>query len=168
MNLIDRYQNTWKTLLDYDRKSLTLPDTRRLATWLPSYEETRAEIDLFRQRLSGTEEETGMFGVERGEGFRSILKTLGQEMFGSFLYPSVEERASNLFYFIVKDHPFFDGNKRIGSFLFLRALAAEGLPLPSPDTLTMMTLLLAGSAPAERDLHLALIASIIPSGPDPG
>ena len=166
MNILEDYQKTWKTLLDYDMQSLELPKNRRPATQSLSYEETRKEIDLFRETLTKTEGNVGLFGVEREEIFRSILKNIEQEMFGSHLYPTVEEKASNLFYFIVKDHPFSDGNKRIGAFLFLRYLHKEGVPLPSPDTVIMTTLLLAGSEPRERELLIALIASTIPPLPD--
>ena len=166
MKIIEDYRKTWKTLLDYDMQSLCFPKNRRTATQSLSYEETRKEIDFFRETITKTEGNVGLFGIERDESFRSILKTIEQEMFGSHLYPTIEEKASNLLYFIVKDHPFSDGNKRIGSFLFLRYLQMEDVPLPSPDTVIMTTLFLAGSEPRERDLLIALIASIIPSPPD--
>ncbi|EQD53551.1 death-on-curing family protein, partial [mine drainage metagenome] len=66
----------------------------------------------FRRDLSETEPNLGMFGSERDGGFRRIVASLEQSMFGETLYPSVEEKAANLLYFIVKDHPFSDGNKR--------------------------------------------------------
>ena len=83
-------------------------------------------------------------------------------MFGEPLYRSREEKAANLLYFVVKDHPFTDGNKRIGALLFLLYLTQEGIERrPDPGALTALTLLIAESAPSNKDLMIRLIVNLI-------
>lgn len=83
-------------------------------------------------------------------------------MFGQPLYKSREEKAANLLYFLVKDHPFTDGNKRIGSLLFLLYLRQEGVDHRlNPQALTALTLLIAESAPSGKDLMIRLIANLL-------
>ena len=88
-------------------------------------------------------------------------------MFGKSLYRAREEKAAHLLYFVVKDHPFSDGNKRIGSLLFILYLNQEGVDHRlNPQALTAMTLLIAESAPAGKDLMIRLIVNLLaePSG----
>lgn len=83
-------------------------------------------------------------------------------MFGEPLYRTREEKAANLLYFLVKDHPFTDGNKRIGALLFLLYLRREGLHHDlNPQPLTALTLLIAESAPANKDLMIRLIVNLL-------
>jgi len=105
---------------------------------------------------------TRFFGNRRGEALAGILGNIEQTMFSEPLYRSREEKAANLLYFIVKDHPFTDGNKRIGALLFLLYLQQEDVPhRPDPRTLTALTLLLAESAPADKDLMTGLIVNLL-------
>ena len=92
----------------------------------------------------------------------AILGNVEQTMFGEPLYRSREERAANLLYFIVKDHPFTDGNKRIGSLLLLLRLKREGMKHGlTPQALTALTLLIAESAPEGKNLMIRLIVNLL-------
>ena len=103
-----------------------------------------------------------MFGVARGDALAGILGAVEQTMFGEPLYRSREEKAAHLLYFIVKDHPFADGNKRIGSLLFLLYLEREGMGgRLDPRGLTALTLLIAESAPSGKDLMIRLVANLL-------
>ena len=83
-------------------------------------------------------------------------------MFGEALYRSREEKAAHLLYFVIKDHPFSDGNKRIGSFLFMLYLQQEGMARRlNPQALTALALLIAESAPASKDLMIRLIVNLL-------
>jgi len=84
-----------------------------------SHDKARDAIVQFKNDLFQRNEATSLFGAERGEALAGILGNIEQTMFGEPLYKTREERAAHLLYFVIKDHPFSDGNKRIGSFLFL-------------------------------------------------
>ena len=93
-----------------------------------------------------------------------ILGSIEQTMFGNTLYASREEKAAHLLYFVIKDHPFNDGNKRIGSFLFLLYLEQEGMSSNMNETaLTALALLIAESAPPNKDLLIRLIINLLTS-----
>ena len=98
----------------------------------------------------------------RGDALAAILGNIEQTMFGEPLYASREEKAAHLLYFVVKDHPFTDGNKRIGSLLFLLYLKQEGIEHGlNPQALTALTLLVAESAPAGKNLMIRLIVNLL-------
>jgi prophage maintenance system killer protein len=107
-------------------------------------------------------EASALFGNPRGETLDGILGSIEQTMFGEPLYRSREEKAAHLIYFIVKDHPFTDGNKRIGSFLFMLYLEQEQMAQRlNPEGLTALTLLIAESAPSNKDLMIRLILNLL-------
>lgn len=98
----------------------------------------------------GKGEASGIFGQERGDGLAGILGAVQQTFAGQDLYASVEEKAANLLYFVIKDHPFVDGNKRIGSFLFLLFLRLNRDVLNFDNrSLVALTLLTAASDPVQ-------------------
>ena len=110
----------------------------------------------------------GLFGVEKDQGFKSALGTIYQTFDGKELYPSVEEKAANLLYFIVKNHAFSDGNKRIAAALFICFLSRNGI-LYRPDggkrladnALVALTLLIAESRPDEKETIVKVIVNLI-------
>ena len=107
-------------------------------------------------------EASPLFGNPRGEALEAILGNIEQTMFGEPLYRCREEKAANLLYFVVKDYPFTDGNKRIGALLFLLYMTREGIEnRPGPDTLTALTLLIAESEPSNKDLMIRLIINLM-------
>lgn len=119
----------------------------------------------FKSDLMIKGEASKFFGNPRGEVLRGILGNIEQTMFGEPLYRSREEKAGHLLYFMVKDHPSIDGNKRISSLLFLLYLKQKGVVHPpNPQGLTALTLFIADSTPADKDLMTRLIANLLDSG----
>ena len=110
----------------------------------------------------------GLFGIEKDQGFKSALGAIYQTFDGKELYPSVEEKGANLLYFVVKNHAFSDGNKRIAAALFIYFLGMNGI-LYRPDgskrladnALVALTLLIAESRPEEKDTIVKVIVNLI-------
>ncbi|MEW6074485.1 MAG: Fic family protein [Planctomycetota bacterium] len=109
-----------------------------------------------------------LFGQERGEALAAILGAIEQTFDGQPLYPSAQERAAHLLYFAVKDHPFADGNKRIGALLFLDYLRRNGLfwrpdgrPRLADNALVALTLLTAESEPGQKELLIRLVLNLL-------
>jgi len=117
--LISGYAKTWRLLLQYDEDGLALPATCLPARGVLDYARAHIAIAELKTALTDRGEATDLFGRERDEGLQGILGSIEQTMFGDSLYKTREEKAAHLLYFVIKDHPFSDGNKRIGSFLFL-------------------------------------------------
>ena len=111
---------------------------------------------------------SSLFGVEKIPGqLEGILLTIHQHVFGIDLYPTVEEKAANLLYFIIKDHPFFDGCKRIAATIFLeflnrnKMLLKKGRPIMSSSTLVAITLMLAESKPEEKEIMVSVVMNCL-------
>ena len=162
LDLITRYADTWRLLLEYDEDRLKMPTGAKPATSALGLDTAVTAIDTFRRDLAAKGEVTSLFGNRRGEALEAILGSIEQTMFGEPLYRSREEKAANLLYFVVKDHPFTDGNKRIGTLLFLLYLTQEGIAHRlDPRGLTALTLLIAESAPSNKDLMIRLIVNLL-------
>ncbi len=156
LDLIVGYAKTWQTLLRYDENNLgvsaTSPSVRPLG-----YAAAKTDVEQLKSVLLAKGEATELFGRERGETFAGVVTGIEQTMFGQPLYEGAESKAAHLFYFTIKDHPFVDGNKRIGSFLLMRYLQKQGLSLSlSPEALAALALLVAESDPAQKDLMVGL------------
>jgi hypothetical protein len=134
LDLVRRYSQTWKLLLQYDEDRLTLPETTHKSRESVPFDlaVVRGAIDCLRNDLAAKGESTDLFGRERGNSLAGILGAIRQTFGGQDLYLTIEEKAAHLLYFIIKDHPFTDGNKRIGSFLFLLYLQSNGLASSRP------------------------------------
>ena len=162
LDLITGYADTWRLLLEYDEDRLAMPPGARPSKGVLDYATSGAAIADFKQALIARQEATPLFGNLRGEALEGILASIEQTMFGEALYRSREEKAANLLYLIIKDHPFSDGNKRIGSFLFMLYLRQEAIAHPlNPSALTALALLIAESAPASKDLMIRLIMNLL-------
>jgi len=162
--IINRYARTWQLLWQYDEGSLGLPAKKKIAKFALRIDAARKAIAALRQDLMTKEEATDIFGNEQGDGLAGILGAIRQTFGGQDLYPSVEEKAAHLLYFVIKDHPFTDGKKRIGSFLFLYFLQINGLlDKQSFDNkaLVALTLLTASSDPSQKDLLIRLIINLL-------
>ena len=151
------------TLLDrYDHGTLAIEGTTGGLRQAIGYEEGSAIVAGMKGQFDG------LFGLEKDQGFKSALATIHQTFDGRELYPSVEEKAAHLLYFIVKNHAFSDGNKRIAAALFITFLARNDI-LYRPDggkrladnALVALTLLIAESRPDERDTIVKVIVNLI-------
>lgn len=160
--LISEYATTWTALLQYDEDKLVIPSNIHEAETSLNYTKANQAISEFKSSLLAIGEATQLFGNERNEQLQSILSNLDQTMFGEELYKSVEEKAANLLYMVIKDHPFSDGNKRIGSFLFLLYIQLNKLPLKIDNIgLTSLALLIAESHPGQKELIVRLVINLL-------
>lgn len=159
--LVTGYSKTWTTLLHYDEDRLTIPAGTPSTKDL-DYAAVMVDVNQMKGALMDKGKATPLFGAERGPAFEGLLGSFDQTMFGDPLYKSREEKAANLMYFIIKDHPFSDGNKRIGSFMFMRYMQQQGMEMNiTPDNLTALALLIAESDPANKDLMARLTMNTI-------
>ena len=168
LDVIARYAKSWLLLKEYDEDALSIPERRRPARIAIDYARVREAINTLKARLVEKGEATALFGQERGEQLAGLLGSIEQTFGGEPLYPSVEEKAAHVLYFVIKDHPFSDGNKRIGSFLFILFLRendyledATGAPKINDNALVALALLIAESEPRNKDLMIRLIMNLI-------
>ena len=162
LDLITGYTDTWRLLLEYDEDRLPAASEKGPASGVLDHELAIGAITEFRRDLITRNQASSLFGNPRGDALAAILGSIEQTMFGEPLYRSREEKAAHLLYFVIKDHPFTDGNKRIGSLLFLLYLKQEEIEHElNPQALTALTLLVAESAPASKDLMIRLIVNLL-------
>ena len=162
VGLILGYARTWRLLQDYDEGALGVPPGARPARGVLGVDEARRALDALAGELRDRGEASDLFARDRDDGLASILGNLEQSMFGESLYGTREERAAHLLYFVIKNHPFSDGNKRSGAFLFLLYLRQEGMRLTlNEQGLTALTLLIAESDPKAKDLMARLVMNLI-------
>lgn len=158
LELIRAFAGTWFSLDAYDKDSF--PDKGKSKKQVAfTAEELREALKELKKDLIKKKEATEIFGQERSkESVKGIVGNVFQSIFGKEAYPSVEEKAAHLLYFMVKNHPFTDGNKRSGAFSFVWFLRKSGLLRASltPEALTALTLLLAESNPKDKDKMIGL------------
>ena len=160
LSVIDSYSNALSLLDDYDHGTLTKPKGKNSIYEL-TYKECRELIDSMKFNSS-------VFGIEKEKGkIEGILAAIYQNVFGEELYPSIEEKAANLLYFIIKDHPFADGCKRIGASLFLeflnknKHLIIDSKQIISNSALVAITLMIAESRPEEKETMVRLVMNFL-------
>ena len=162
LNVIDAYSNALSLLDDYDHGCISKPKGND-SIYRLTYEECRALIDSM--KYNGFSD---VFGVEKEQGkLNGIIAAVYQNVFGQEMYPSVEEKAANLLYFLVKDHPFADGCKRIGASIFLKFLnenqhlIIDGKQIISNSALVAITLMIAESKPEEKETMVNLVMNFL-------
>lgn len=162
--ILEKYSLALTVLDDYDHQRLQVVGTRTGAQPKIAYDEAMQQIRLWRSK----ENLGGLFGNEKDDSFKSSLETIYQTFDGKELYPSIEEKAANLLYFIVKNHSFTDGNKRIAAAIFVWFLQrhnflynAEGEKRIADNALVAFTLLIAESKPDEREIMVKVIINLI-------
>jgi prophage maintenance system killer protein len=166
VDVIARYTHTFLWLQRYDEGLLTKPSGSPGGTLL-SPVEARSGIARLKADLMNRSEATALFGNEREDNFAATLGNLDQTVFGEPAYPTVESKAAHLLYFIIKNHPFSDGNKRIGSYLFVDFLARngrlqrDGEPVINDVGLAALALLVAESDPKAKDVMIRLIENML-------
>ena len=162
--ILEKYSHALTVLDDYDHQRLTIEGTQALGHPKISYEEAIGQIQLWRDK----EKLGGLFGNEKDDSFKGSLATIYQTFGGAELYPSIEEKAANLLYFIVKNHSFSDGNKRIAAAIFVWFLErhqylynASGEKRIADNALVAFTLLIAESKPDEKETIVKVIINLI-------
>ena len=164
LEVVNRYARTWQLLLQYDENNLPALETKHVAKSGLEIDNARKAIATLKKELMVRKEASEIFGQERGNALAGIIGAVQQTFGGKDLYPSVEEKAAHLLYFVIKDHPFTDGNKRIGSFLFLLFLKKNDLldqKSFSNKALVALALLTATSEPGQKELMIRLIVNLI-------
>ena len=164
LELIKEFSSTWMSLDAYDKESLSTIGTTKKAIKLTGAELTEAIASL-RGELLKKGEATEIFAHESNAGsFEGIVGNVMQSFGGKAVYATIEEKAAHLLYFMVKNHPFTDGNKRSGAFSFvwfLRKAGSKGSRNINPAALTALTLLIAESDPKKKDLMVALVIQVL-------
>ena len=167
VDIIGRYAQTFLWLQQYDEGLLSEPKAQAGGT-LSTVEEARAALAEFKQQLMARGEATELFARERDGGLEALLGNLEQTVFGEPAYPSIESKAAHLLYFVVKNHPFSDGNKRSGAYLFAdflhrngRLFNTRGEAVINDTGLAALTLLVAESDPKQKDTLIRLIMHML-------
>ncbi len=164
LELIKEFASTWVSIGAYDKETLKIVGATKKSVKLAGGELIVA-IQELRTELAGRGESSSLFAEERRAGvIEGIVGNVMQSFGGRQLYRSVEEKAAHLLYFMVKNHPFVDGNKRCGAFAFIWFLRKSGVKSGrniSPASLTALTLLIAESDPKKKDQMVALVTQLI-------
>lgn len=164
LEIVKSYAPALDLLDDYDHQRLVRPDGSK-GVYVLSYEECRDLIGSLRFTS-----ESDIFGVEKDDSFHSSIAAIYQSFGGQEIYPSVQEKAANLLYFVVKNHSFHDGNKRIAASLFLYFLDRNGLlyedgrKLIGDDALVATTIMIAESRPDEKEAMVSLVMNFLALG----
>ena len=164
LDLITLFAGTWFSLDAYDKASLPQQWLSKKEVEFTADELWKALWEL-KTDLIHKKEATELFAQEKQPGNLSgIVGNVMQSVFGEDAYPSIEEKAAHLLYFVIKNHPFNDGNKRSGAFAFVWFLRQSGIDFTrriTPETLTALTLLIAESSPKDKDRMVGLVILIL-------
>ena len=161
LTVIERYSQALELLDAYDHQNMTRPKGTREAYRL-TYEECRKVIDSMKFG-----ENSSLFGNEKDDSFKGSIGAIYQSFGGEDLYPSLEEKAANLLYFITKNHSFSDGNKRIAATIFLYFLDKNGVlfqngnKLIDDHTLVALTIMIAESNPQEKEMMISVVMNCL-------
>lgn len=164
LDIVQAYAPALDLLDDYDHQRIDRP-TGEHPIYVLGYEECMNLIQSVRFAR-----ESDIFGVEKDDSFRSSIAAIYQSFDGKDLYPSIQEKAANLLYFVVKNHSFHDGNKRIAACLFLYfldrngILFVDGVKAVDDSTLVAMTIMIAESRPDEKEAMVSLVMNFIALG----
>ena len=164
LDIVQAYAPALDLLDDYDHQRIDRPVGKH-PIYVLDYEECMGLIQSMRFAR-----ESDIFGVEKDDSFRSSIAAIYQSFDGKDLYPSIQEKAANLLYFVVKNHSFHDGNKRIAACLFLYfldrngILFVDGVKTVDDSTLVAMTIMIAESRPDEKEAMVSLMMNFITLG----
>jgi len=164
LKIIADYSYALDILDQYDYQSLKIQETSGKEIFQLSYDEAVKQIQIVKKKHGNSE----LFGREKDESFKSSIATIYQTFDGIDLYPSIEEKAANLLYFVTKNHSFTDGNKRIAALLFLYFMERNrilydnsGQKRIADNALVALTLMIAVSKPDEKDTIVKIIVNLI-------
>ena len=161
LSVIEKYSLALDLLDDYDHQTMDRPSGNK-AVYVLSYEECRKIIDTMKYNA-----DSDVFGNEKDDSFKGSIGNIYQSFGGEDVYPSLEEKAANLLYFITKNHSFSDGNKRIAATMFLYFLDKNGVlfkdgeKLIDDHTLVALTIMIAESKPEEKEMMISVIMNCI-------
>ena len=168
VEIIGTYAKSWALLQGYDEQTLQEVVRTKEQRFILDYDEAKAAIEALKKELMRKGEASELFGREKAGEFKGNLLAIYQSFGGEELLPSVEQKAAHLLYYIVKGHPFSDGNKRIGAYLFVLFLHKNGIlyrsngePLINDNALAALTLLVATSHPSQKEIIIRLIMNML-------
>lgn len=168
IGVMQDYARTWSLLQAYDEQNLAAISVQQPEMKSLVFEDVLTAISQLKQELIAKGEATELFGQLRSDGLASAIATIEQGFGGEWFYPNIASRAAHLLYFVIKNHPLADGNKRTGSFLFLwylhqnQALLAKPVnELINDNTLVALALLVAESLPEQKELMIRLVEHFI-------
>ena len=168
LEIISSYTRSFILLNQFDSNTLQAETSEKKLTHEINYAEACNAIAQLKKQLISTKEASDLFGRQRNESFKGILHSILQTFGGECVYPSIEEQAAHLLYFVIKNHPFADGNKRIGAFLFVwflhlnkHLLRKENELKINDNALVALALLVAQSDPANKELMVKLVINLI-------
>ena len=168
IEIIGTYAKSWALLQGYDEQTLQEVIATKEQRFILDYDEAKAAIAALKKELMAKGEATELFGNEKAGEFKGNLLNIYQSFGGVDLLPSVEQKAANLLYYIVKGHPFSDGNKRIGAYLFVLFLhkndilyRENGEARINDNALAALTLLVATSDPEHKEIIIRLIMNML-------
>lgn len=167
VDVISRYTQTFLILQRYDEGLLTEPKAKKGGK-LPKIKDVRTALANLKKDLISRKQATELFARERGDALEAILGNLEQTIFGKPAYPSIESKAAHLLYFVIKNHPFTDGNKRSAAFLFIdflnqnhRLIGKNNQPIINEIGLAALTLLIAESDPKNKETMIKLVINML-------
>ena len=168
LEVLSNYTKSFVLLNQYDSNKLQTGNLNEQITYEIEYNEAKKAVVELKKQLKKNKESSDLFGNEKDESFKSSLSSIVQTFDGRYLYPSIEEQAANLLYFVIQNHSFTDGNKRIGAFLFVWFLEknkhrfkSSGELKINDNGLTAIALLVAQSKPEEKEIIIQLVVSLI-------
>lgn len=164
IKVISSYSTALDLLDDYDHQRLQIPKSRKAEVVKINYKEARKAIDELGKQTNFK----GLFGKEKDDSFKGSLENIYQTFDSKELYKTTEEKAAHLLYFVVKNHSFTDGNKRIAAFLFVWFLERnhllykiDGSKIIANSTLVALTLMIAQSNPNDKDIIIKVIVNLL-------
>jgi len=168
LKVITEYASSWLILNKYDSGKIKIERGKIKRIRLVDYNFAKNFIEKLRVNLINKKQASELFGSENSDKLKVILNLIGQSFGSRQLYSSLEEKAAHLLYFIIKDRPFMDGNKRIGSLLFILFLQQNNFMLNkngekkiNDNVLVALALLVAESNPKDKNIMIALITNLI-------
>jgi prophage maintenance system killer protein len=164
LNVITDYSYALDILDQYDHQALVLEGTTDQQLFIATYDEAMQAIYDLKDKFGGS----SLFGNEKDDSFKGSIGTIYQSFGGVEFYPTIEEKAANLLYFVVKNHSFSDGNKRIAAYLFVWFLERKGILYRedgskriADNALVALTLMIAESKPDEKDMMVKVVVNLI-------
>ena len=171
IEIVSNYAKSWALLQGYDEQTLQEVAAHREQKFILDYDEAKEAVAELKRVLMEKGEATQLFGQEKAGEFKGNLLNIYQSFGGEELLPSIEQKAANLLYYVIKGHPFNDGNKRIGAYLFILFLHKNGVlhktngeAKINDNALVSLALLVATSAPEQKEIIIKLVMNMLYEG----